>query len=252
MASAAPKDGLSLAMVSEGGAIEQLLENPAVRFDLVKFHWIGMMIPSSTVFFTWHTSPTKTFEDLRQRETTLGSSGAGNTDFLPKVMNKLAGARFKVIAGYRGTNDVQLAVERGEVEGAVALWTDLKERKADWVRNRLINPLVFVSSRRYPEFPDVPTISEVGSTPENRKILGLLNDAQLGRSIFTTPDVPAERVELLRKAFMATLRDPEFLADAARTRTEIDPMSGADMQALIERVMATPKELTRKVAEARK
>jgi tripartite-type tricarboxylate transporter receptor subunit TctC len=204
------------------------------------------------VFFTWHTSPTKTFDDLRQRETTFGSTGAGNTDFLPKAMNKFAGAKFKMIAGYQGTNEVQLAVERGEVEGGVSLWTDLKERKPDWIRNRLINPIIIAVNKRYPELARVPFMSEVGVTAEDRQVLGMLSDGQLGRSIFTTPDVPADRVELLRRAFMATLRDPEFLQEAARTRTEIDPLSGAEMQALIERVIATPKALARKAAEARK
>jgi tripartite-type tricarboxylate transporter receptor subunit TctC len=252
MAGAAPKDGLSLAMISEGGAIEQALENPAVRFDAAKFRWIGLMTGSVTLFFTWHTSPTKSFEDLRRRSTPFGSTGAGNTDFLPKMMNKLAGAQFRVIAGYKGSTDVMLAVERGEVEGGFGLYTDLRERKAEWLRDRVINPIVFVAPKRYSELPDVPIISEVGLTPEDGQVLALLNDGQLGRSIFTSPDVSAERVSILRKAFSATMQDPEFLQEAKKARLEIDPRSGDEMQALVERVIATPKALARRAADARK
>jgi tripartite-type tricarboxylate transporter receptor subunit TctC len=248
---AAPKDGLSLAMISEGGAIEQVLGNPAVKFDAAKFRWIGMMTPSTTLFFTWHTSPTKTYQDLRQRSTPFGSTGAGNTDLLPKAMNRFGGAQFKLIAGYQGSNDVLLAVERGEVEGGYGLWTDLRERKADWLRNKLINPIVLSAPHRYPQLPQVPIMSEVGQSAEDRQILALFNDGQLGRSVFTSPDVPAERVEVLRQAFWSTIHDPEFRADAAGTHMDIDPMSGGDMQALVERVIATPKDLVRKAAAAR-
>jgi tripartite-type tricarboxylate transporter receptor subunit TctC len=252
MASAAPKDGLSLAMISEGGAIEQVLGNQALKFDISKFRWLGMMTTSTTLFFTWHTSPTKSFDDLRKRETLFGSTGAGNTVLLPRAMNQFGGAKFKLVTGYKGSNDVLLAVERGEVEGGYGLWTDLKQRKADWLRDHLINPIIFSSPKRYPEFPTIPTMAEIGRTPDERQILSLFNDGQLGRSIFTTPDVSTARVELLRKAFWATLHDPEFMQDAQKTRMEIDPMTGADMQALVERMIATPKALALKAAEVRK
>jgi tripartite-type tricarboxylate transporter receptor subunit TctC len=114
MANVVAKDGLSIAVFSEGGAIEQLLGNQAVRFDAAKFLWIGRMVSSTTLYFTWHTSPTKTFEDLRKRKTTFGATGAGNTDFLPRAMNRLAGAQFEIISGYKGANDILLAVERGQ------------------------------------------------------------------------------------------------------------------------------------------
>jgi tripartite-type tricarboxylate transporter receptor subunit TctC len=211
-----------------------------------------MMTPSTTLFFTWHTSQTKTFADLRRRETTFGSTGAGNTDMLPKVMNRLGGAKFRLVAGYKGSNEVLLAVERGEVEGGYGLWTDLRVRKANWLRDHLITPIVFSAPRRYPELPDVPIMSEVGLTPEDNQVLALFNDGQLGRSIFTTPDVPEARVAQLRQAFWATLHDPEFLRDAAKTHTDIEPMTGADMQALVERVIGTPKALAAKAVEARK
>jgi tripartite-type tricarboxylate transporter receptor subunit TctC len=252
MANAAPKDGLSLAVFSEGGAIEQLFGNKAVRFDAAKFPWIGRMTSSTTLYFTWHTSPTKTFEDLRKRKTTFGSTGAGNTDFLPKAMNKLAGAQFNIIAGYKGANDILLAVERGEVEAGSGHFNTLLHTRRDWLRDGKMIPIVLVSPKRHPALPNLPVMSEHGSTPENNKVLALFSEGQLGRSFHTTPDAPPGSVAILRKAFMATMQDPEFLKEAAQQRLVIEVMSGEETQQTVERVLATPKDLVRKAAEVRK
>jgi tripartite-type tricarboxylate transporter receptor subunit TctC len=251
MANAAPRDGLSLAMFSEGGAIEQLLGNKAVLFDAAKFLWIGRMTSSTTLYFTWHTSPTKTFEDLRRRKTTFGATGAGNTDFLPRAMNKLAGAQFEIIAGYKGANDILLAVERGEVEAGSGHYTTFRNTRGDWLRDGKMVPIVLVSPKRYPDLPNIPVISELGLTPENNRVLALFSEGQLGRSFFTTPDVPKERVDILRKGFMAAMRDPEFLKEAAQQRLVIEVMSGEELQQTVERVLATPQDLVRKAAEIR-
>jgi tripartite-type tricarboxylate transporter receptor subunit TctC len=252
MANAVAKDGLSIAMFSEGGAIEQLMGNKAVQFDAAKFLWIGRMTSSTTLYFTWHTSPTKTFEDLRRRKTTFGSTGAGNTDFLPRAMNKLAGAQFEVISGYKGANDIMLAVERGEVEAGSGHYTTFRNTRREWLREGKMVPIVLVSPKRFPEIPDVPIISELGLTSENNKILSLFSEGQLGRSFFTAPDVPGQRAEILRKAFMAVMQDPEFLKEAAQQRVVIEVMSGEELQQVVGRVLATPKDLVRKAAEVRK
>jgi tripartite-type tricarboxylate transporter receptor subunit TctC len=251
MANAVAKDGLSIAMFSEGGAIEQLMGNKAVQFDAAKFLWIGRMTSSTTLYFTWHTSETKTFEDLRRRKTTFGATGAGNTDFLPKAMNKLAGAQFEVIAGYKGANDIMLAVERGEVEAGSGHYTTFRNTRREWLRDGKMVPIVLVSPKRFPEIPDVPIISELGLTPENNRVLSLFSEGQLGRSFHTAPDVPSERVEILRKAFMAAMEDPEFLKEAAQQRVVIEVTSGEELQQVVGRVLATPKDLVRKAAEVR-
>jgi tripartite-type tricarboxylate transporter receptor subunit TctC len=252
MANAAAKDGLSMAVFTEGGAIEQLLGNQAVRFDAAKFLWIGRMTSSTTLYFTWHTSPTKTFEDLRRRKTTFGATGAGNTDFLPKAMNKLAGAQFEVISGYKGANDILLAVERGEVEAGSGHYTTLRTTRKEWLSEGKMVPVVLVSTKRYPELPHVPIMSELGLTPEDNQVLALFSEGQLGRSFFTTPDVPRERVDILRKAFMAAMHDPEFLKEAAQQQLVIEVMSGQEIQQVVERVLATPKDLAQKAAEVRR
>jgi tripartite-type tricarboxylate transporter receptor subunit TctC len=252
MANAAPKDGLSLAVFTEGGATEQLFGNKAVRFDAANFAWIGRMTSSTTLYFTWHTSPTKSFEDLRRRKTTFGSTGAGNTDFLPKAMNLLAGAQFSIIAGYKGANDILLAVERGEVESGSGHYNTLRHTRRDWLRDGKMIPIVLVSPKRHPGLPEIPVMSELGTTPENKNVLALFSEAQLGRSFHTTPGVPADRVATLRRAFLATMQDSEFLKDAAQQRLVIEAMSGEETQATVERVLATPKDLVRRAAEVRK
>jgi tripartite-type tricarboxylate transporter receptor subunit TctC len=250
MAQAAPKDGLDLAVISEGGVLEQVYGNPAVQFDAAKFGWIGRMVSSTSLYFTWHTSPTKSFEDLRQRKTTFGSTGAGNTDMFPKAMNKLAGAQFNIIAGYQGSNEIYLAVERGEVEAAVGHYVTLRNTKQDWLRDGKINPIVVVSPKRVADLPNVPTMAEMGKTAEDRSVLALLSEAQLGRSYHTTPNVPAERIAILRKAFMDTMQDPEFLKYAEQQKLVLEIMNGEETQQTVEHLLSTPKAIAQKAFQA--
>ena len=250
MAQVAPQDGLALAVISEGGLLEQLYGNPAVQFDAAKFGWFGRMVSSTSLYFTWHASPTKSFADLRQRKTPFGSTGAGNTDMFPKAMNKLAGAQFGIIAGYQGSNEIYLAVERGEVEAAVGHYVTLRNTKQDWLRDGKITPIVVVSPTRLVDLPNVPTMAEMGLTAEDRSVLALLSEAQLGRSYHTPPNVPAERVALLRKAFMATMQDDAFLKDAKQQKLVLEIMSGEETQQTVERLLSTPKAIVQKALEA--
>lgn len=252
MYTVAPKDGTALCTSIESAAVEQALHGPGVEYDASKFSWIGMMTPHVTIFFTWHTSPTKSFADIQKRETLFGSLGAGSSDYFPRALNKLAGTKFKLITGYRGSADVLLAVERGEVEGGFGLWSDIRDRKAEWVEQKQITPIIFVSPKRIPEYPDVPLMSEVGTTKENQAMLDLMANGEVGKSVFTTPDVPGDRVAMLRKAFSDTMNDPAFRADAEKSKVFIDPMSGEDVQGMVEKTINAPKDLAMKAAEARK
>jgi tripartite-type tricarboxylate transporter receptor subunit TctC len=253
MAGVAPHDGTALAITSQTVALDQLFGVPGVAYDALKFSWIGRVGSSPTIYFTWHTSPTKNFADAQARETTLGSSGSGDTTDAPRALDALAGAKFKLVMGYRGSNDVALAVERGEIEGGYALWSDFKIRKADWLRDKQVNPLFFVADRRQPDYPDVPIVSDLPATAEGRKILSLFGEpVAVGRAFFTAPGVPDDRVGLLRQAFAATLKDPDFVADMQRSGLEIDPMSGADLEAQVRALLQTPADLVAKAEEARK
>ncbi len=156
MAKVAAKDGTAIAITSQTVVIDQLTGETGVAYDARDFSWLGRVTTSATLFFTWHSSPTKTFVDAQQRETTMGSSGSGDTTDPPRALNALAGAKFKLVLGYRGSNEVQLAIERGEIEGGYALWSDFKFRKADWLRDRQVNLLFFVADKRDPDFRRAP------------------------------------------------------------------------------------------------
>ena len=249
----APHDGTALAITSQTIALDQLFGVSGIAYDALDFPWIGRAAASPTIFFTWHTSPTKRFADALARVTTLGSSGSGDTTDTPRALNALAGAKFKLVLGYRGSNDVSLAVERGEVEGGYALWSDLVARKADWLRDKLVNLLFLVADGRVADQPDLPVASELPPTAEGKKIVGLFTaPVAIGRSFFTTPGVPDDRVALLRGAFDAMITDKAFLADAERAGLAIDPMGGNALQARVRALMQTPADLVAKAEEARR
>jgi len=253
MMKVAPKDGTALAVVSESVAVDQILQNPGVEYDAAKFNWIGRMATSSSVFFAWHTSPTKTFADARKRETLMGSSGSGLTTDTPRALNALAGSKFKIITGYRGSTEVMLAQERGEVEVGYALWTDFKARKADWIAEKKVNPLFFIAGARVPEFPQVPVSHELGSDAESNRVLGLFASSNaIGRALYTTPDVPPAQLAALRTAFTAMVADPAFHADAQQATLVLDPLDGPALQKIVAQSLALPKALVEKAKQARK
>jgi tripartite-type tricarboxylate transporter receptor subunit TctC len=252
MANVAAKDGTALAITSQTVVLDQLFKLSGVAYDAEKFNWIGRVTQSATLFFTWHSSPTKTFADAQKRETTLGSSGSGDTTDAPRALDKLAGAKFKLVLGYRGSNEVQLAIERGEIEGGYALWSDFKFRKADWLRDKQVNLLFFVADAHDPDFPGVPLAEELMPTPEAKRIMALFAaPGVVGRSFFAAPGVPPARIALLRQAFADMLADPAFLADAKRVGLALDPMSGAQLQERVRALLATPADLVAKADQVR-
>ncbi len=253
-AQVARKDGTALAITSQTIVLDQLFEVSGAAFDARDFGWIGRVTTTNTLFFTWHTSPTKTFADAQQRRrTTLGSTGSGDTTDPPRALDALAGAKFRLVLGYRGSNEVTLAIERGEIEGGFAPWADFQFRKADWLSNKLVNPLFFVADKRDPAYPDVPLADELMPTADGKRIMALFAaPSVIGRSFFTAPGVPPARVAIiLRQAFVEMLADPDFLADAAHVGLALDPMSGDDLQKNIRALLATPADLVAKAKKVR-
>jgi tripartite-type tricarboxylate transporter receptor subunit TctC len=252
MYNVASKDGTAIAITAQTMPSDQLFGVEGIRYDARKFAWLGRIAPAETIFFTWHTSPTKTFADAEKRVTTMGSSGSGDTIDPPRALDQYAGAKFKLVLGYRGSNDVALAVERGEVDGGYALWADLKFRNANWLQQKLINPLFFMAERHPAAAPDVPLGTELAPTAEGKAVLGLFTAPNvIGRSLFTAPGVPSDRVEMLRAAFAATLKDPAFLADTEKVGLPVEPMSGAELASRVAAFMATPADLVAKAEKVR-
>jgi tripartite-type tricarboxylate transporter receptor subunit TctC len=246
VANTVPRDGLAFAITGRTAAIEPLLGNKNAKFDGRQFNWIGTANVEYTTCSLWHTAKAKTLQEAMRIETVVGGSGADATEVIfPKAANKLTGTKFKVVLGYHGSTEILLAMERGEVEGFCGIgWTFLKLRKADWLRDRKINILYQMSLEKHPELPDVPAIIDHARTPDDRKVFEFLFAPQeMGRPFFAPPAVPAERVKALRDAFARTFQDPAFLAEAEKMGVEVQHVGGEQIQALVERIYASPPEV---------
>jgi tripartite-type tricarboxylate transporter receptor subunit TctC len=250
----APKDGTVMGTVPQAIAIEQALGTEGIQYDARKFTWIGRVAPVVEVTYTWHTSPTKTLEDARKRETVMGGSGAASpTVFYLKALNQLAGTRFRIIASYPSNNDTNLAMQRGEVEGGSKAWASMKVDNADWLRDKQVNILVQYAEQRSPDLPNVPLMMELGRNDDERKALQLFAQGNtMGRSIMATPGIPADRVAALRKAFMATMNDPDLIAFTNERKIDFGPaLSGQELEKLVEQTLAVSPAVVKLAKEAR-
>jgi tripartite-type tricarboxylate transporter receptor subunit TctC len=200
----------------------------------------------------WKTSPVKTVADAQKIESTLSGTGAGSTvSIFPTVMNNVLGTKFKLIMGYRGSNEAQLAVERGEVEGHTTSWTALKVAHPDWIRDKNVTVFVQFALNRHPELPDVPTAVDLARNDEERAILrAIMNATEVGTAFFTTPGAPADRVSALRRAFDAAMKDSDLLSEAEKMRVGVSPLPGEELQKLVAEVSNLSPELLEKVRAA--
>ena len=239
----APRDGTSIAMMGNNFPATQAVGNKSVKFDAGKFQWLGAIAPTVETMAVWHTTGVKTIDDLRKRETVAGASGRGAiTYFYPAMMNEFFGTKFKIVTGYPGGSQINLAMERGEVEARNNSWSSWKATRPAWVKNKLIT-VVVQAGPRAPDL-DAPSVEQLARTAEDRLTIELIvSGSQLGRPLTTTPDVPADRLAALRTAFRATMKDPEFLKDAAQMNFEIDPVYGEPMQKIVEKILSTPQHL---------
>jgi tripartite-type tricarboxylate transporter receptor subunit TctC len=249
----APKDGSVLGMIGRGTGFDPLLGQKAALFDATKFTWIGSgnHEVSVCVSFEGHGGIT-TFDDLRAKEMTVGGTGASaDTDQFPKVVNGVLGTKMKIVTGYPGGNDVVLAMERGELQGRCGWsWSSVKATHGSWIAEKKLNILVQLSLQKHPDLPDVPLIIDLAKTDEDRQILKLIFARQvMGRPFLAPPGIPAERVDALRKAFMATMTDPDFMADAEKSQLEVNPVPGDEVQKLVAEIYRTPPAVAQKAAQ---
>jgi tripartite-type tricarboxylate transporter receptor subunit TctC len=249
----APKDGTVIGIAAPTIPLDEKLGTQGVRFKTAELNWLGRVDSLVNMVFMWvATSRVKSYEDALKIEATLSGTGVGSTvSIYPTVMNHVLGTKFKLIMGYKGSNEAMLAVERGEVEGHSTSWTALKVAHPDWIKDKKVTLLVQFALKRHPEMPDIPTAVELGRNDEERAILSaVMNAAEVGSAFFTTPGAPADRVTALRRAFDATMKDPEFQADVERTRLSINPITGEELQKLVADVSNLPPTLLEKVRAA--
>ncbi len=239
----APKDGTALAVVVESAALEQALANPAVQYDASKFSYIGRVATSNNVFMQWHTSKVQSIEDSKKLESSMAGTGPGSiAETVPRLLNALAGTKFKIISGYPASNEAMLAMERGEVEGAGSSWAAVSVGKKDWLRERKIRIILQTTPQRSKELPDAPALPEMGKTPQDKQVFELYaSGSAIGRSLIGPPGIPQDRVRTLREAFDAMVKDPEFIADVQKLNVELDPLPGEQVQQSIIRTLAVPQ-----------
>jgi tripartite-type tricarboxylate transporter receptor subunit TctC len=239
--SVAPQDGTSIGMIANSFPALQVVGLPGLHFDAAKFNWLGTIAPTVETMAVWHTTGIKTLDDVRRRETIAGASGKGAITYtLPAMLNEVLGTRFKIVTGYTGGNQINLAMERGEVEARNNTWSSWKATKKNWLDEKKITIIVQAGPRAADL--DAPSVEDLAKTAEERQLVELIvSGTQMGRPLATTPNVPADRVAALRAAFAATMKDPEFLAEAEKLNFEVNPVLGEAMQKSVAKILATPK-----------
>ena len=246
----AARDGTQLGMLPRDIAVSQMLHPQAARYDAKRFNWIGRIASYTGVMFVMSRTGVKSADDLRNKPVVVGSWGNATDSFVtPTLLNALAGTRFKIVIGYHGAADVDLAIERGEADCRVASWTALKTTRGEWLKDGRIAVPFQTGLRRHADLPDLPLMSDLATSDDGRRILEFMNsDASVGWNAVVPPDVPTDRVAALRTAFDATMSDPDFLADAQKQGLEIVPGRGDEVQQVVEHTLATPPELVARVA----
>ena len=249
--SVAPKDGTVIGTFARGMAATALIGQ--APFDARKFTWLGSATRDVTLCISWGESPAKTWNDVMTRQVTFGGEGpAGDPDIFAKLYKNVFGAKIKLATGFPGTTDITLAMQRREVDGLCGIsWSTVKARYGAWLKEKKLNILIQAAPMKDPELPDVPMATDLPKTNEQRQILefALANEI-LARPFVAPPGIPEDRKAILRTAFIETLKDPVFLADANKTMIDINPVSAAEAEAVVTKMYGLPKDVVQKAARA--
>ena len=243
LANQAPADGTYVALVQPSLPAAQAVGLPGVAFDAGKLHWLGTIAPSVENLALWHTTGVRSVAQARTRELVIGATSKGsNTYAFPALMNEFLGTRFRIVTGYTGGTQINLAMERGEVEGRTNSWASWKTTRPDWLRDGRIA----VIARAEPAVPDLdaPSLEDLAPDADARRIIGLvLSGGPLGRPFAVPAGVAEDRLAVLRAAFDAAMKDPDFLAETAALSFDVVPMSGAALQRKVIEIVSTPQDL---------
>ncbi|MGE3247564.1 MAG: Bug family tripartite tricarboxylate transporter substrate binding protein [Beijerinckiaceae bacterium] len=246
----APKDGTAMGAPARGIAFDTLFGSSGSMFDAQKLGWVGSMNNEVSVCVSWQSSAVKKFEDVYTKELIVGGTGgSADTDQFPQVLNGVLGTKFKVIVGYRGGNDINLAMEKGEVMGRCGWsWSSVVSTRGQWLKEKKINVLVQLSLSKHEDLKETPLITDLAKTDEQKAIMKLVFARQvLGRPIIAPPKLPADRLTALQTAFMATMKDKQFREEANRAKMEVEAVSGKDIEKLLEDAYKTDPAIVKKV-----
>jgi tripartite-type tricarboxylate transporter receptor subunit TctC len=249
----APKDGSVMGTVGRGLPFEPFLGRNELKYYPLRLTWLGSMNREATLAMSWHTAKVKTFEDLQATELLVPGTGAGaDSEIIPLAFNSLAGTKFKIISGYRNTSEAAIAMERGELEGlAYWSWSALRSIHPDWVRDKKVNLLFHTGTEPVAAIPEVRLIRKLVENPVDRAALEFLLAREiLGRPFLAPPNLPPERAAVLRSAFAATMRDPDFLKDAEKAQLDVDLVTGAEVDTVLKEAAAAPVEVVTRLKQA--
>jgi len=248
---AAAKDGTFLLMIVQTIAVDQAMKGKSIRYDATKYNYIGRMTDNTALAVGWQPAGVTSVDVLRAREVITGGTGPSSpTNIIPKLLNRYAGTKYKLISGYKGLGAIKLAMESGEVEAMVGSWISFKTSFAPLVRDNKVKILVQLAPKRHRELQDVPTAGELATSPEGRAVADFLAaSADIGRALATPPGVPTARVAALRTAFAATMKDERFLAEIKKRNLDLNPATAAELDAIVAATLATPPGIAAKASE---
>jgi len=245
----APRDGTIMATADQAMPVQQAVGDPDIKFDTSLFNWIGNPTADNNLLAVWHTANVRTLDDIRRKEIVLGATGINTSSQYAQALNSIAGTKFKIVLGYPGASEMGLAMEKGEIMSHTAPWAAWKAAHPDWIRDKKINVIFQVGLQRSRELPDIPLLMDYAENDLDRAALRLFSAAAaLGRPLFSTPNTPPDRIDALRSAFDATMKDTEFLKAAAQSGMDIDPVSGKNLQTIVSEIVATPREVTQRLS----
>jgi tripartite-type tricarboxylate transporter receptor subunit TctC len=250
LAEQAPRDGTAITTFAGGPILEPLIGARNPGYDMSQFTWVGAVTKDFGLCMAWGASQFRTIDDVKKQQMIVGGTGAGSeTDTWPIVLNDVLGTKFKLVTGYVGSQETILAIERGETHGrCVFSYSALKTAKPDWLRDKKINVLLLTALETSPDFPGVPAVVDLVAKPEDRQLLELMvAPGAMARPFVAPPGVPANRATLIRRAFDATMQDPDFRADATRIQADVAPTTGEDVQKLVARIYATPRPVIERI-----
>ena len=235
-------DGTVLHIMFPNMGALQATKEPGVAFDLRQFRFIGNTTDSQNVMSVWHTSPAKNIDDARRMGVVLGASPGNTGIYYARALNQMIGTKFKIISGYPGGNEINLAMERGEVQGRASItMASWKSTRPQWLAEGKLVHLLQAGVTRHPDLPDTPLLHELATNEDDRQLLIFLSaSVAIARAVVTGPGVPPERVEALRRGFDATMKSPELLEEAAKSNTDISPASGEDSQRISDAIVNAP------------
>jgi tripartite-type tricarboxylate transporter receptor subunit TctC len=246
----APRDGTVIGTFNSAMPFLQAVGAPGVTYKSAELSWIGNLSQSVQAVVVWHTAGINTLDDAKKREVIMGALGSGGTmTVFPRLLNAAFGTKFRIVSGYQGGTEVNIAMERGEVHGRGAgVWTTWKRTRPDWVKEGKIIPLLQIGPRKDPDLPHVPLLNDLAQNEEHKQTFLLVaGNIQIERPFAAPPQVPPAQLKILRDAFNRVAKDPEFLAEAEKLETDVAPQTGEETARDVKSILSVPPAIVEKV-----